>query len=287
MKPICFFLAALFAYSLGQAQTVTVSGLCMTGTISLAKEAATVDGKVAYSGTGTVMGINNVAVSVYWIDAPDNVWVLAYDGQPYFQSTCNTGLPPSTANPSCSWTEVTPGSCTGGTPLAINGTGTTLPVRWISFTAQKTAATVQLTWKTAFESGNQWSALAFVSSTGNATAEQVYSFTDAAPAHGKNYYRLRQSDLDGQTAYSETLAVDFAAVSFYTFRQTGNGIYQLGININTPVELTVVDLSGRKLFSRPAAQGMHRVDISPYAKGIYLLQLKNANRITTEKLIKH
>ena len=296
--PILLF-TFFFLSSVCRAQTVTVSGECMTGSINLTKEPDLVDGKVAYTGTGTVMGVPGVAIAVFWIGAPDNVWVLAFDGQPYFQNTCNFDLPPGTAAPTCTWTEVTPGTCTGGTALSVTGTGTTLPVRFTRFTAQKSGATVQLTWTTASEKdnrgfavqrsndGNQWTALGFVNGAGTTAAEHQYQFTDATPHPGKNYYRLLQTDIDNKITVSDVKVVDFTPAGDYTLRQTGNGIYLLNLATGNPVELAVVDLSGRKLFTRSAAPGLQRVDISAYAKGMYLLQIRNGNKRTTEKLIKH
>lgn len=268
----------------------------MTGTINLTKEAALVDGKVAYTGTGTVLGFANTAVSIYWIGAPDNVWVLAYDGQPYFFSSCNNNVPPATST--CSWTEVTPGTCTGTSALVITGTGTILPVRFISFTAQKVGTTVQLTWKTAFESNNKgfevqrstdgirWTSLGFVAAGGIPTAEQTYQFEDPAPRNGKNYYRLLQSDIDNHTTYSTIAVVEVAHSGYYTLRQSGNGSYLLNLDTEQPVKVTVLDPGGRTLFTRMAAPGLQHIDISAYAKGIYFLQLNNNSLRTTEKLIK-
>jgi hypothetical protein len=277
-------------------QTIAVSGLCMSGTIILNKTADEA-GKVAYEGTGTVAGTAGVAVSVFWMGAPDNIWVLAFDGQPYFQSPCDRSTPPSTTNTTCTWSEVDPGVCTGGTALSITGTGT-LPVRLASFTAAKSGRQVQLNWQTASETNNKgfevqrsrngsdWATIGFVAAGINAAAGQAYHFADASPLTGRNFYRLVQIDLDNRSTQSAIISVDFSANGFYTLQHPGNGRYQLTIDSEAPVELSVVDLSGRKLFGKTAGQGVHAIDLGPYAKGIYLLQLKKDQQVLTEKLIK-
>lgn len=294
MKSICFSLIFLCWYVLGQAQSIAVSGQCVTGTVILNKT-SDMNGKVAYTGTGTVGG-GTATVNIYWLDAPDFVWVLDFDGQPFFTSSCNRSTPPSTTNPNCSWSELTPGSCTGATPLSITGTGT-LPVRFLSFTAAKLENQVQLAWSTASETankgfevqrsnGNEWKVLGFVNGKGNAATENTYRFEDAAPLQGRNDYRLVQYDFNNNTSYSTVVSVAFSAKGFYTLQHPGNGRYLLTIESATPVELSVVDLGGRKLFGKTVSQGMHPLDLSTFAKGIYLLLLKKDNQVLTEKLIK-
>ncbi|WP_162944574.1 T9SS type A sorting domain-containing protein [Flavisolibacter nicotianae] len=299
MRIISLLFLSLLLRSVAVAQTIAVSGQCMTGTITLNK-IADVNGQVAYEGTGTVAGTAGVTVDIFWMGAPDNVWVLAFDGQPYYQSPCNRSTPPSTSNPSCSWSGVTPSPnppCTGGTALSITGSGT-LPIRLVSFTAAKTGRQVQLNWITASETNNKgfevqhsrngadWTTIGFVNGAGNSATERAYHFTDATPVSGRNYYRLQQRDLDNQSAYSAIVSVDLSAGGFYTLQQAGNGRYQLSIDANGPVEISVVDMNGRKLFGQTVAQGLHPVDLSPYAKGIYLLQIKKDTDLLTEKLIK-
>lgn len=286
----------LFLQSAVFGQTIAVSGLCMTGTITLNKT-ADVAGKVAYEGTGTVAGTAGTPVSIFWMGAPDNIWVLAFDGQPYFQSPCDRSTPPSTTNATCSWSAVPDMVCTGGTALSIAGTGT-LPVRLVSFTAAKSGRQVQLNWQTASETNNRgfavqrskngsdWASIGFVAAGVNATAGQAYHFDDAAPLTGRNFYRLVQYDLDNRSTQSPVVSVDFSAKGFYTLQHPGNGRYELMIDTEEPVELTVVDLGGRKLFGKTAGQGVHAIDLGPYAKGIYLLQLKKNQQVLTEKLIK-
>jgi hypothetical protein len=297
MRNISFAFLFLFLASSVFGQTIIVSGLCMSGAITLNKSTTVVDGKVAYEGTGTVAGNPGVAVSIFWMGAPDNIWVLAFSGQPFFQSPCNRSTPPSTTNASCSWSEVDPGVCTGGTALSITGTGT-LPVRLVSFTASKSGTQVQLIWQTGSETnnkgfdvqrskdGSEWTTIGFVAAGINAAAGHAYNFEDAAPLQGRSYYRLVQYDLDNRSTYSSIASIDFSAKGFYTLQHPGNGRYQLTIGSDEPVELTVVDLGGRKLFGKTAGRGMHALDLSPYAKGIYLLQLKKDNQVLTEKLIK-
>jgi hypothetical protein len=116
-------LALLFCAGELQAQPVQVSGRCITGTINLTVDPGSpLNGKVWYSGTGTVLGFSGVAVNIYWNNTV-NKWYLEFDGQPYFENADNTTLPPSTNI--ASWVPtVDNNNCLDGPALAITGTGT-------------------------------------------------------------------------------------------------------------------------------------------------------------------
>ena len=202
------------------AQTVNIGGQCMSGSITL-PYLQDVAGKNAYVGSGTVMGISDVSIAVYWIGAPDNVWVIAFEGQPYFFSTCNTDIPPGTANPSCSWTAVGGTSCTGAQPLSVTG-NVVLPVGLTDFSATAHDQKSILEWHTAQEQNNRgfyverspdgtnWTVIGFVAGAGNSNTPKAYSFTDVAPAKGNNFYRLRQEDIDNRQKFSAIAKVSFS-----------------------------------------------------------------------------
>ncbi|MBB1287307.1 T9SS type A sorting domain-containing protein [Flavisolibacter sp. BT320] len=295
MRILFSLLLLLFLQGIVIAQSISVSGVCITGTSTL-NRVADVDGKVAYEGTGTVSGSTGVSISIFWMGAPDNLWVLAFSGQPYFSSNCNRSIPPSTSNAACTWTVVDP-SCTGGSPLSITGTGT-LPIQLRSFTATKVGSQVQLAWSTASETNNKgfdvqrsqngsdWVSIGFVNGAGQSTQNRNYQFEDFAPLQGKNYYRLVQVDFDNRSTASHIALVDISAARFYALQQAGNGQYRLQISSTRPVAMQVVDMNGKKLLAKTVAQGVHSIDLGAYAQGVYLLQLNRDNVVTTEKLVK-
>lgn len=298
MRATYFILLIIFFHLSLQAQTITVGGQCMSSNIVLSK-IADINGRSAYQGTGTVDGVPNVTVSVYWIGAPDNVWVLDFDGQPFYFDGCNTSEPSGTANGSCPWSEVSPGACTGAAPLFISGV-VALPVELVSFTAQKNSSNdVELKWKTASESNNKgfdvqrstdavnWLTIGFINGKGNSAVENNYQFTDKEASAGKNYYRLQQQDFDGNRKFSAIANVDLPQKAFYSIANNpGKGIYKVRIASTDKVELSVLDLSGRRLLNKTAGAGVQEIDISAYPAGTYLLQLRRGEELVTEKLVK-
>jgi hypothetical protein len=105
---------------------------------------------------------------------------------------------------------------------------TTLPMKLLSFTAQKQNQNALLQWTTAEEqnckgyeverSGDSktWSKMGFVNSlsmNGNSIQDLNYTFTDNAPLQGKNFYRLKQIDFDGRYEYGPVRMVTFDVVN--------------------------------------------------------------------------
>jgi hypothetical protein len=101
-----------------------------------------------------------------------------------------------------------------------------LPVMLLEFNAEEaTAGTVNLTWSTAMEvnndhftverSGNgmHYTVIGTVPAKGDNNQPVNYSFTDQSPKQGTNYYRLTQTDRDGQSEILGNRTVEVAEVA--------------------------------------------------------------------------
>jgi hypothetical protein len=95
-----------------------------------------------------------------------------------------------------------------------NITGTPLPVELTSFTAHLSKnGYVNLNWETSTEINNShftieystngeiWTDLARVEGAGNSSSISKYAAYDRDPSIGNNFYRLKQTDFDGQFSY--------------------------------------------------------------------------------------
>ncbi|MBN9380070.1 MAG: FG-GAP repeat protein [Chitinophagaceae bacterium] len=110
----------------------------------------------------------------------------------------------------------------GNTYLFL-GFSAALPVSLLSFTATADNGNTRLNWSTAQEQnsdhfdiehstdGINFSSIGQVAAAGNSSLKTDYSFTDATPAVGANYYRLKMVDRDGQFTYSRVAIVNFQA----------------------------------------------------------------------------
>lgn len=97
---------------------------------------------------------------------------------------------------------------------------TPLPIELISFSAEKTEeGHVRLEWQTASEvnnshftierrtDGSNIEDLAVLQGAGNSTAIIDYEYIDQTPVSGRSFYRLRQTDFNGESVASEFVSV--------------------------------------------------------------------------------
>jgi hypothetical protein len=182
-------------------------------------------------------------------------------------------------------------------PLSI-----ALPVNLLSFTAKVQQQSVLLDWATASEKDNDrfeierssdaqnWSFIGAVKSkSGDAGTVLNYTFKDASPVNGINYYRLRQIDQGGQFTYSQ---VQQAVISKFagTITIAPNPVRQelkiSGLDGNS--DITVSDAFGRTVLkTRLQSAPDHIIDMSRYITGVYFIRIELENgRVTNHKIVK-
>ncbi len=110
--------------------------------------------------------------------------------------------------------------------ITLGSTKSPLPIELLSFKAECNNMQNILTWQTASEQNNNYFTLeksfdgenfiAFtqVQSQGNSNNLQNYSDIDYSPFNGNNYYRLKQTDLDGQYTYSDIISLNCNSNNF-------------------------------------------------------------------------
>ncbi|HLO82128.1 MAG TPA: SGNH/GDSL hydrolase family protein, partial [Chitinophagaceae bacterium] len=98
-----------------------------------------------------------------------------------------------------------------------------LPVKLSKFEAELADKKVELRWETSSELNNShfiverslnardFKAIGEVKGKGRSTTKVKYKFTDINPVSGKNFYRLKQVDLDGKSTFSQVIAVTIKA----------------------------------------------------------------------------
>jgi hypothetical protein len=188
------------------------------------------------------------------------------------------------------------GTATGstqGTPTAG-----TLPVSLLSFSGYKDGIRNQLRWVTSSEinnrgfqverssDGQSYQSIGFVNSLaigGNSQTPLKYSFSDAQPTGVKQYYRLKQTDIDGRNTLSNILLIQgekptaFEIASVFPNPTRGQITMLLSAPTNETVNIRVMDLAGRILETRQVnvLTGNNSIpfDLSKQAKGQYLIQV--------------
>lgn len=166
----------------------------------------------------------------------------------------------------------------------------------VYFHAELIQDNVNLDWKTASEFRNErfvierspdgfnWKDIGQVEGTGSSTVPVTYRFEDVQPFQGRNYYRLRQIDYDGNFTRSTVRSVKTGhstSVVLYPNPVTGEFCY---LTLNESVtKIGIYDLNGILLRQETPldieAPGNYRIDVSGLAAGVYMIKFKS---ITTE-----
>jgi hypothetical protein len=131
---------------------------------------------------------------------------------------------------------------------------------------------------------------------GNGTTNQLtdYSFTDKSIATSQNtaYYRLKQVDFDGAFEYSDVRDVRFdgRAEAFEIAAYPNPFNQEVTIRIRTAelYSIEVTDLNGLVMLNiENEDKGTHRLDLSTWASGVYIINVTSTQGTKHLKVMKH
>jgi hypothetical protein len=170
-------------------------------------------------------------------------------------------------------------------PFSIMEGSSTLPVSWLSFTAQKQNKAVVLNWSTATEqntenftvqhsvNGRDWKSVATKAAAGNSNTVQQYTYTHTTPIAAVNYYRLIQRDLDGKETFSKVVSMNWNGLnkqlSIYP-NPVVNG--RLHVQLEKAAMLQVFNNIGAVVLQKQLQAGVHSLSMETLAKGIYRIK---------------
>lgn len=175
--------------------------------------------------------------------------------------------------------------------IDLEGGFVVLPVQFLSFTAQKRDHSVLLSWETATEQnsdyfeiqksadGSRFVPIGTVTASGNSNAVTNYAFSDVRPLSGRNFYRLKEVDLDGTFMYSEILTVRFdktrVNLSPNPAKNVLNIALQPGNGFNSA---SIFDASGKLVLKQNISSTNIAMDIHHLSKGWYVLILEGKEK---------
>jgi hypothetical protein len=184
---------------------------------------------------------------------------------------------------------------------------TPLPVELISLTVSplEQERKVEVRWATATERDNDYftversvdgyiyQEVERVQGASTTNTKQSYSILDAMPFTGLSYYRLKQTDLDGNYEYLGIRAATLKAKEQIVISPNPAQDLKFTIHITNPSEhpvyVKVMDTSGEELYARRYAASEIQnsevtIDLPATTPGMYILQVILDDSVYTEKL---
>ena len=169
---------------------------------------------------------------------------------------------------------------------------TALPIELVRFSARYRNGVVIVEWETATELNNDFftierslnatdfEVLTTLPGAGNSQERISYQWSDLKPISGNSYYRLKQTDFDGQFTYSDIELVTFSSNGAFEVKVFPNPASELlsvtfdgGLNLNE-VKIRLVDVSGKQVFSKIFTENQEiAINVSNLNRGIYLIEV--------------
>ncbi|MHA7102508.1 T9SS type A sorting domain-containing protein [Roseivirga pacifica] len=194
------------------------------------------------------------------------------------------------------------------TLYAMDNSGSRLPITLIDFTAKVSGSVVQLDWSTASETNNEYftierssdgsnfHAVLTVDGAGNSSGVIDYQAIDPFPMNGRTYYRLKQTDFNGQFEYSKLVAVDFHGLQgqhdFALVKnpvQNGETVYlEFSESLSAqPITVQMINGSGRveQQLDKVVDSTLEMQLSSPKKSGLYIIQVISSQGRISKKLI--
>jgi hypothetical protein len=161
-----------------------------------------------------------------------------------------------------------------------------LPVIINSFTATRAGTEAILQWKTEQEANSRdftierstddktFTAIGIVPAAGNSHSSRAYSFIDDAPGKINNYYRLKESDIDGKSSYTAIRVVSFPSPNRLTWYATGQQAVEVSLQQGGNEPYALSDMRGHSLRSGRLSSG--KTGFAGLPAGIYVVRIWTA-----------
>lgn len=191
-------------------------------------------------------------------------------------------------------------------PWVLVASGNPLPIELVNFAASCNNNKINLEWTTATEinnnyftiqrspSGENFEDLMRIGGSGNSNEIRNYSTMDNAPLSGMSYYRLKQTDYNGNFSLSPVVVSDcgvsgFNIISVITNQESRTAKLYFSTSVKTNYNVTVYDLLGNKVFSSDnyAENGTNEVEIngSGLSHSIYFIVLSSDKQVLSRKIV--
>lgn len=184
--------------------------------------------------------------------------------------------------------------------------GKTLPVEFLYVRAEGGNGNVAIRWATASEKNNdyftvqrsvdgkEYVELARVEGAGTITGKTEYAYTDNQPVFGSAYYRIQQTDDNGDTAYSpiakSTTTAQQTSESFSVYPNPSQGQFRLDLRSTGSelVTITVFNDHGSAVYQSTMQGGLSAndpIDLMAMSRGIYIVEVKSSLNVLRQRVV--
>lgn len=202
-----------------------------------------------------------------------------------------------------------PGCASNGTNQTVSVTLTgVVDVEWLGFEGSLRGDAVHLAWQTANEYRSQhfiversddavhFEPIGRVAAAGRSSEEQTYTFDDNSPLVGRNYYRISEVNLEGQTdthadIVTVTVAGEPGVALLRCFPNPASTAVSVRVQLphDAPASAALLDLAGRLLrswdLSASAGVQEQTFSLADIAAGSYLLRVQQGGLSAFRKVV--
>ncbi len=189
-------------------------------------------------------------------------------------------------------------------PFMLEVVCVSLPVELVSFQAREIEDGIKVDWVTASEiafegfylqksnSGETWDNLTWQGSKGSPTTSAQYTYVDAQPYAGANFFRLMAVDFDGTTEYSGIVQVNFknntARSEFKVYPTLATDWITIeGFEEGHPIRYEIRSVLGHLLLNGRIDGNGQNIEISNLSSGLLYLTLNDGKRFKTVPIQKN
>jgi hypothetical protein len=187
---------------------------------------------------------------------------------------------------------------------------TPLPIELVSFSGKNEGIKNKLEWITSSELNNDYFSLEHsddgsvfesfqtVDGAGNSSVRINYNAYDYAPYNGTTYYRLKQTDFNGNYSYSSVISVEnkmdqIAVTNVHPNPTSSDLSFDFYAPVNGTVKIQILDYTGRvvvnKKQSTETGKSVLNTEMGTLAKGVYSLvvEFSEGHYKSVTKVIKY
>jgi len=194
--------------------------------------------------------------------------------------------------------------------LHFNKTSNSLPIQLVNFDAKCQNNKVDVNWSTATETNNDfftversadaatWNFVKKVAGAGNSNSVLNYSTVDDNPVNGISYYRLKQTDFNGQSETFSPVAVNCKEessqvdITYYPNPFTSEVYAVITNSISENATVSVYNVLGSKVYSQNISHDQlelkaFSLDLSKLVEGVYFIEFKSDTYSGISKIVKN